>query len=186
MLADAGEILSHAGFDMSALTLALEALGLALAQCAGVAVRRIGQLLHAETSGLPRFLAAGGSAQTGFATVQKTLSALEAEIRHLAQPASLAVVPVADGIEDHAGMAPYLVQRTRRIADRLWRILAIEMMAAAQALELRGALATLGPAMRAAHADTRANAAPLDDTRQPGPEIERLARALAGPALRDD
>jgi histidine ammonia-lyase len=186
VLVAADEILSNAGFDVTAMTIAFEALGLALAHCAGTAVRRVGQLLHAETSGLPRFLAAGGKAQTGFATVQKTLSALEGEIRHLAMPATLGVIPVADGIEDHAGLAPYVVQKTRRIANRLWRIAAIELMAAAQAIELRDTVAALGPPMRETYTQTRASAATLDDTRAPGPEIDRLARAIAGVALRDD
>ena len=186
VLVAADEILSNAGFDVTAMTIALEALGLALAHCAATAVRRVGQLLHAEASGLPRFLAAGGRTQTGFATVQKTLSALEGEIRHLAMPATLGTIPVADGIEDHAGLAPYVVQKTRRIANRLWRIAAIELMAAAQAIELREPSPALGPPMRDVYAQTRAAAAKLDDTRAPGPEIDRLARAIGGVALRDD
>jgi histidine ammonia-lyase len=101
-------------------------------------------------------------------------------------PATLGVIPVADGIEDHAGLAPYVVQKTRRIANRLWRIAAIELMAAAQAMELRESIAALGPPMRETYTQIRATAAKLDDTRAPGPEIDRLARAIAGVALRDD
>src|SRR5262249_58834985 len=88
-------------------------------------------------SGLPRFLSPRGGVRTGFATVQKTASALEAEIRHLALPLGAMVAPVADGVEDYAPMTPRVVEKTNDIARRLTRLTAIELVVAAQAIELR-------------------------------------------------
>ena len=84
VLADDGEMLSTVNFDTTALALAFEGLGLALSHAAAIAVFRIAKLMSPAFSDLPRFLTRHGGSRTGFATVQKTASALEAEIRHLA------------------------------------------------------------------------------------------------------
>ncbi len=177
-----GVTLHNGNFDLTALVLRFEALGQALAQAATMAAHRTMKLMSPEVSGLPRFLTPQGQSRTGFATVQKTIAALEAEIRHLALPASLGVLPVADGIEDHASMAPTVIAKTGEIVERLRWLIAIELIAAAQAVDLRGPL-TLGAGTRAVHAVVRRHVAPLDEDRAQGPDFERLASAIADGAL---
>jgi hypothetical protein len=75
-------------------------------------------------SGLPRFLTPMGGARTGFATVQKTASALEAEIRHLALPLGAHDRAGADGVEDYAPMTPRVIEKTHDIVRRLTRLAA--------------------------------------------------------------
>ena len=99
-------MLSHGNFDMTAFVLAWERLGQAMAHCAAATAHRTMKIMSPGMSELPRFLTPMGQSRTGFATVQKTVSAMEAEIRHLALPVSLTPIPVADGVEDHASMAP--------------------------------------------------------------------------------
>ena len=115
VLPDDDEMLSTVNFDTTALALAFEGLGLALSHAAAIAVFRIAKLMSPGFSDLPRFLTRHGGSRTGFATVQKTASALEAEIRHLASPLGPMTAPVADGAEDYAPMTPRIVEKTRDI-----------------------------------------------------------------------
>jgi histidine ammonia-lyase len=173
VLASDGMMISTANFDVTAVALAFEMLGQALAQAGGVAAERSLKLMSPELSDLPRFLTPRGQTRTGFATVQKTIAALDAEIRERAHPVSLAVRAVADRIEDHAVMAPRVVAKTAEITQRLAWLAAIELMVAAQAVDLRSA--PLGSPLRAAHRAIRARVPMLDEDRMIGPDIEQLA-----------
>jgi hypothetical protein len=106
VLTDPDDMLSTVNFDTTALALSFEGLGLAMAHVAATTVFRILKLMSPTYSDLPRFLTRHGGSRTGFATVQKTASALEAEIRHLALPLGAMTAPVADGAEDYAPMTP--------------------------------------------------------------------------------
>jgi len=151
--------------------------GIALSHAAAIAVFRIAKLMSPAFTGLPRFLTPKAGARTGFATVQKTASALEAEIRHLAFPLGALTAPVADGVEDYAPMTPRVVEKTHDIVRRLARLAAIELVVAAQAIELRGGL-KLGRGTRNAFAFVRKHVAKLDEDRATGPDFERLAAAI--------
>jgi histidine ammonia-lyase len=135
-----------------------------------------------DHSGLPLNLTRHGPAQTGFATVQKTVTALAAEMRHLAQPGSLDFTPVSAGIEDHASNAPFTVAKTADAVERLSYVGAVEVLVAAQALELRarqpGPPFTLGRGSRDALTAVRRVVPALDDDRPPGPDIERIRDLL--------
>jgi len=183
VLLDGETMMSTVNFDTTATALAFEGLGLALSHCAVIGVFRIAKLMSHGFTGLPRFLTPQGGARTGFATVQKTASALEAEIRHLAQPLGAMTAPVADGVEDYAPMTPRIVEKTHDIVQRLARLAAIELVVAAQAVELRGGPA-LGRGTRRAFAFVRRHVPRLDEDRATGPDFERLANAiLAGEAV---
>jgi histidine ammonia-lyase len=178
VLVEDEELMSTVNFDTTALSLAFESLGLALSHTAAIATFRIAKLMSPGFSGLPRFLtpkAAG--ARTGFATVQKTASALEAEIRHLALPLGAMTAPVADGVEDYAPMTPRVIEKTHEIVRRLARLAAIELIVAAQAVDL-GERRKLGRGTGQALAFVRKHVAGLDEDRPTGPDFERLAAAL--------
>lgn len=189
IVGDDGVTLHNGNFDVTALVLRFEVLAQGLAQAAAMAARRTMTLMSPEVSGLPRFLTPKGQNRTGFATVQKTIAALEAEIRQRALPVSLTILPVADGVEDHAGMAPAAVAKVAEIVERLRWLVAIELVAAAQAVHLRGVqaegqgAAVLGAGTQAIHAFVRGLVAPLEEDRAQGPDFERLAEAIAAGAL---
>ncbi len=176
-------ILSTGNFHVGALALAFDLVALALGQVTRLSLERSLRLMSAPQSGLPAFLTPRAGTRTGFATLQKTLAALAAEVRHLANPASLDVVAVADGQEDHATMAPLTVRKADEILSRLATVVAIELMAAAQAVDLRGAAPALGRGTRAAFEAVRKVVPPLDDDRVLGPEVERLAGIVASGSL---
>jgi histidine ammonia-lyase len=184
VLVDADALASTVNFDTTALALALETLGQAAAHAAAISAFRIVKLMSPAASGLPRFLTRHGGTHAGFATSQKTAAALEAEIRSLAMPLGAMALPVADGVEDYAPMTPAIVEKTRGIGARLLRLAAVELVVAAQGIDLRGAV-TLGAGTSAAHAFVRRHVAPLDDDRPMGVEYEALALRLAGGELAD-
>jgi len=171
------ELMSTVNFDTTATALAFEGLGLGLSHVAAISVFRISKLMSPGFSGLPRFLTPMPGARTGFATVQKTASALEAEIRHLANPLGALTAPVADGVEDYAPMTPRVIEKTHDIVRRLARLAAIEFVTAAQAVDLRGGL-KLGRGTEKAHAVVRKHVARLEEDRPHGVDFERLAAAI--------
>ena len=182
VLADAGEMLSTGNFHIPGLALAFETAGLAFAHAALACVQRCQKLFNPALSGLPLQLTTRGPEHSGFATVQKTLTALYNEIRHDANPATLDSLPVSETVEDHAPMAPYVVAKTAAIVAKLQYLAAIELLAAAQAIDLR-ALPVLGKGTQEAYAAVRARVPRLDEDRPLGPDIETVAALLAADGI---
>ncbi|MER9757929.1 histidine ammonia-lyase [Mesorhizobium sp. M0166] len=182
VLASEGLILSHANFDLTAFVLAWERLGQALAHCAAATAYRTMKIMSPGISDLPRFLTTTGQNRAGFATVQKTVSALEAEIRHLALPVSLTPIPVADGLEDQASMAPRVLAKTGAIVERLRYLVAIELVTSAQATDLRGVADQLGTGTGDAYRIVRSLVEPVGEDRALGPDFMRLAKAIENSA----
>ncbi|ACM29677.1 histidine ammonia-lyase [Rhizobium rhizogenes] len=182
VLIDEGLMLSHGNFDMTAFVLAWERLGQALAHCAAGTAYRTMKIMSAGMSDLPRFLTPLGQSRTGFATVQKTVSALEAEIRHFAAPISLTPIPVADGVEDQASMAPSVLAKTEAIIERLRYLVAIELIASAQAVELRGVENELGTGTRDVYRQIREQVPPLSEDRAQGPDFQRISELIRNSA----
>ncbi|MGO4124952.1 histidine ammonia-lyase [Inquilinus sp. YAF38] len=176
-----GLILSHGNFDLTAFVLAWERLGQAMAHGAAATAYRTMKIMSAGMSDLPRFLTPLGGSRTGFGTVQKTVSALEAEIRHLALPASLTPIPVADGVEDQASLAPAVLAKTEAIIDRLRFLVAIELIVSAQAAELRGVEAELGAGTGEAYRLIRQHVPPLVEDRAQSADFQRIAELIRNP-----
>lgn len=181
LIAD-GIMISGGNFDVTALALSFEMLGQALAQCAILATARIAKLQSPSLSDLPRFLTRHGATHAGLAVTQKVAASLESDIRHLALPCSLGVAPTADGVEDYATMAPRVVAKTGEIVGKLALIAAVELINAAQAIDLRriesGGPERLGSGAEQAYGWLRAQSAAIDGDRPLGPDIEHVAAAL--------
>lgn len=181
VLADTGRIVSNGNFDLTALTLAWEQLGQALAHCAVSTANRCMKLMSPTVAGLPRFLSARGGSRQGYAELQKPLAALEAEIRHLANPMSLSPLAVSDGIEDQSSMAPRVVAKTAEIVERLRYLVAMELIFAATGVELRGVVASMGEGPKRTFAAVRELVSPLDDDREMSTDMTRIARMVTRP-----
>jgi histidine ammonia-lyase len=180
VLAGAGQLVSNGNFHIPALALALDGLGLALAQVAMLCVARCQKLYSPALSGLPLQLTTLGPAHSGFATVQKTLTSLHNRIRHLANPASLDALPVSEAVEDHAPMAPNAVANIAAMLPLLRYLAAIELLSAAQAADLRPvASTTMGRGAAAAYDAVRREAPMLVEDRPLGPVIEAIAALVA-------
>jgi histidine ammonia-lyase len=184
VLVDANAMLSNGNFHIPGLALAFDALGLALAHVAMICVERCQKLYSPELSGLPLQLTTRGPEHSGFATIQKTLTALHNEIRHHANPASLDCLPVSETVEDHAPMAAYVVAKTAAMVSPLRHLAAIELLTAAQAVDLRGLPSpALGRGTAAAHTALRERVPILDEDRPLGPDVETIAAAISAGAI---
>ncbi|HVF62676.1 MAG TPA: histidine ammonia-lyase [Casimicrobiaceae bacterium] len=172
-------IVSNGNFHVPHLALSLDTLRIALTQVANLAVERCLRLLSDAASGLPLQLTRHGPNQSGFSTLQKTMTALYNDIRHHANPVSLDFLPVSESVEDHAPMTFGAVANTCDVVESLRYLAACELIVAAQAVDLRGTdPATLGAATRAAQATLRQSVAMLDDDRPLGPDIDRVVRDI--------
>jgi histidine ammonia-lyase len=177
---DGGVMLSNGNFHIPAMALALDGCAIALAQAASMSVARCQRFMSPALTGLPLQLTRHGPAHSGFATVQKTLTALWAEIRLRANPGSLDYMPVSEGLEDHACMALGVAEKLGELLERVRYLIAIELLIAAQAVDLRGLLeADMGEGTRATYRQLRAIIPMLDEDRPLGPDIDCVQLAVA-------
>ena len=137
VLVEEREMISTDYFIITGLAVAYEMLGISLAHLSKLIANRILRLDNEHFSQLPRFLRPRQEV-IAFATIQKTVSALDGEIRHLANPASLDYLPTANESEDHGCNTPYVMDKTEKIVDLLRYLIGIEAMHGAQAADLSG------------------------------------------------
>ena len=184
VLVDDGEMLSTSNFHIPALALAFDAAAIALAQVASLGAERCIKFMSPVMTGLPLQLTRHGPEESGFATIQKTLTALYNEIRVCANAGSLDFLPVTEAIEDHAPMTLGAVEKLAECIDRARYLVAIECLIAAQAVDLRELRKdALGAGARATYERTRAEVPALDHDRPLGPDVERLEKLLRRGAL---
>jgi histidine ammonia-lyase len=167
----------HGGnFHGQPVAMALDQLKAALVTLGVAAERRIARILDARLSGgLPPFLVRGDAGlQSGFMGLQYCATTLAAEQALLAAPASVRSIPTNANNQDVVPMGMLAARHAARVLDGSRRLIAIELLCGAQALELRG-LAAAGDGTRAAHAAIRAVAAPLTDDRGLRADVEAVA-----------
>lgn len=125
-------------FHGTQIALALDHLKIALTQLATLSERRTFRLTHEKLSkDLPSFLVEGTGLNSGFMLAQYTAAALASECKGLAIPASIDTIPTVQHHEDHVSMAPIAARNTLELLECLADIVAIELLLAAQALDLR-------------------------------------------------
>ncbi|MGY2684283.1 aromatic amino acid lyase [Pseudomonas tolaasii] len=181
LISEESLVLATANFDSTHLALAAEGLGLALSRVAACSAERIAKLLSPASSDLPRFLSTRPG-HVGMAALQRTSSALVAEIGHLANPLPAVSVPVADRVEDYAGQALAVVDKTRRLTERVLWLASIELIVAAQAVDLRGTV-KLGQGARQIHEAVRSQVAHLDQDRSGSVDVLALSAFIASNRL---
>ena len=151
---------------------------IALATLAGIAERRIERIVNPDLSaGLPAFLAREPGVESGFMTPQIAAAALVADCRVLATPASVQSVPTEGNQEDVVPMGMSAAWKADRILANATRIVAIELLAAAQGLEYLKPL-TPGRGVARTYAAIRSEVAPLDSDRPLTADIERVAAGV--------
>lgn len=170
------QVLSTGNFHVPALALALDAVAIGLAQIAAPLAERGARLRAERVSGLPPSLVSGDPTRSGVAPLGKTAQALVLEIRHAAAPLAILSGVGADGVEDDSTGATQAALRVRDQLDRVRRLIAIELVVACQALELREPV-RLGAGTQAAYLLVRELVSPLDDDRPLGVDVERLTDA---------
>ncbi len=174
VFADSGELLSGGNFHGEPVAMAADFLSIAVAELGGISERRIERLVNPSLSGLPAFLTEHGGLRSGFMMAHVTAAALASENKSLAHPASVDSITTSANKEDHVSMGPIAARQARSVVANVRRILAIEALAAAQAIEFHRPLQT-SAALEAVHAVLRGVVPKYDSDRIMGPEIEMAA-----------
>lgn len=177
-----GEVVSGGNFHGQPVALALDYLAIAVAELAGISERRTERLLNPELSGLPAFLTNRGGLCSGLMIAQYTAAALVSENKVLAHPASVDSIPTSANQEDHVSMGAISARKARQVTANCARVLAVELLSAAQAAEFWGA-GGLAPATRAAYAALRKQVPPLDRDRELHSDIETATELILGGEL---
>jgi histidine ammonia-lyase len=160
-----GRVESNGNFHGAPVAYVLDFLAIPAADVASMSERRTDRMLDvARSRGLPPFLADDPGVDSGHMIAQYTQAALVSELKRLAVPASVDSIPSSAMQEDHVSMGWSAARKLRRAVDALTRVLAIELLTAARALELRQPLPP-GPATGAVVAGLR--------ERVPGPGVDR-------------
>ncbi|HET9083581.1 MAG TPA: histidine ammonia-lyase [Candidatus Limnocylindrales bacterium] len=188
-----GRVISGGNFHGEPLALALDYAKLAVAELGSISERRIALLVDPRLNGgLSPFLATSPGVESGMMIYQYTAAALASEHKVLAHPASVDSIPTSANQEDHVSMGSIAARHARLVLDGVQRILSIELIVAAQALDLRlasmsGAVGSDAPLPGAGVAEAqrriRRQVAHLDRDREPGPDLAAAYALVADGAL---
>ncbi len=182
------DVISGGNFHGQGLALWLDLLGIALAEVGSMSERRTFRLLTPDLSeGLPSMLVAEPGLDSGLMVAQYTSAALVSENKTLAHPDSVDSIPSSANQEDHVSMGANAARHTLEILDNLRHIVAIELLAAAQAVDLReeGAEA-LAPLTRTVYEKIRSRVKFLSHDRSLTPDIEAVADLVSSNAVLAD
>jgi histidine ammonia-lyase len=171
-------VLTGANFQGTPLAFALELLGMAITTVSVLSERRTNRLMNPHLSmGLPAFLTRGAGMFSGLMLSQYTAGALVCENRILSHPAATGSIPAAADQEDFVSMGMTSALKTRQIIDNAQAVLAIELMAGAQAIDFRKPLKP-GKGVQAAHEVIRKYVAHLDEDRPLYDDINKLKEVV--------
>jgi histidine ammonia-lyase len=174
-----GDVISGGNFHGEPVAFVLDFLGIALSALAGISERRLERLVNpALSEGLPPFLAAGAGLNSGFMMPQVTAAALVSENKILAHPASVDSITTSGNKEDFVSMGMTASLKLKRIIENTRNAMAIEAMAAAQALDFVAPLKT-GKRGLAAHAAIRSVCPTMDKDRVMYRDFARIAELIA-------
>ena len=178
VFADAREIVSGGNFHGAPVALACDALCLGLAQLATISERRSERLVNPALSGLPAFLTRHGGLQSGLMMAQVTAAALTSELKTLAHPASVDTIPTSANKEDHVSMSMAAGLKAMRALELAQHVVAVELLCACQAIDLRAPLAT-SPTLARVHHLVRSRVPTLEHDRPPSPDLLTITELIA-------
>lgn len=182
VFADDGDIVSGGNFHGQPLAFALDYLAIAVTELGSISERRSDRLLDPErSSGLTPFLATNPGVSSGYMITQYTAAAIVSENRVLSHPASVDSIPTSGSQEDHVSMGWGAAKKLDTVLTNTGRVIAVELMCAAQGIEQRDPAPATGTA--AVKAVVRSVCPPLVQDRAPGPDIEAIASLISAGAF---
>jgi histidine ammonia-lyase len=182
VFADSGDVLSGGNFHAEPVAFAADDLALAIAETGALSERRTALMMDTQLSGLPPFLVNDGGVNSGFMIAQVTAAALASENKALAFPRSVDSMPTSANQEDHVSMATNAALRLTPMAGNTSAIVAIELLAAAQGIDLRKPLTT-SPLLIAAMQQIRAAVPFWDRDRAFSPDLAAIRAQVEGGAF---
>ena len=177
VFSEQGDVVSGGNFHGQPLAMAADQLAVAIATLAGISERRIDRLTNPHSSMLPAFLTENPGLNSGFMMAQVTAAALTSETKTLAAPHSVDSIPTSGDQEDYVSMGMSAARRLRPMLDNLHHILAIELLAACQGIDLLAPLRT-GEQAEIARQEIRAAVPKYTDDRPHAPDIASVAALI--------
>jgi histidine ammonia-lyase len=179
---DEERVITGANFQGTPIALPMEMIGTGMSMAAVLSERRMNRLTNpALSAGLPPFLTEMPGMHSGLMVAQYTACALVAETRILSHPAANQSIPAAADQEDFVSMGMTTTQKTQQIIKNCYGVLAIEMIAAAQAIDIRGGIP--GDGVSAAHNVIRKYISHLDEDRALFPDNDKMVEILSSGEL---
>lgn len=179
-----GEVISGGNFHGQPLAMAADQLAVALATLGGISERRIEHMTNPHTSLLPAFLTTQAGLNSGFMIAQVTAAALASESKALATPHSVDSISTSGNQEDYVSMGMSAARRLRPMLDNVRHILAIELLAACQGIDLLAPLRT-GALAQEAHARVRSVAKQIEEDRSIARDIDAVGKLIADGCFQD-
>ena len=182
-------VLSGGNFHGEPLAIAMDYLAFSIAELGNISERRIMRLTDecSNTHTLPAFLTEEGGLNSGFMILQYTAAALATENKVLSHPASVDTIPTSANVEDHVSMGATSALKLRDVIDNVEKIVAIELMSAAQGVDFRrqviGSDKKLGQGTRVVYETIRENIPFIESDTVMYEHIETMRKLVAGGRL---
>jgi histidine ammonia-lyase len=185
VFAKRGDIVSGGNFHGAPVGYVLDYAAIAATDLASISERRIEKLLNPALSELPAFLVPSGGLNSGLMMAQVAAAALVSESKVLSHPASADSIPTSAAKEDHVSMSPIAARKLSAVVDNLERVLAIELIAAFQAMEFLKPLKT-SPRLERVRREFRRVVRPWTSDRELYRDLDRARDFVAGETLSKD
>lgn len=183
VLADEGRLISGGNFHGESLAMAFDFAAIAVAELANIAERRIERLCNPDLSGIDAFLVPEGGLNSGFMIAHCTAAALVSENKSLCHPASVDSISTSAAKEDHVSMGTIAARQFREVVTNVRRVLAVELLAAAQGIHLNPDGHKPAKALQKPLALLREKVAPWDTDRYMADDIEAAEALICSGAL---
>lgn len=182
VFADEGEVISGGNFHAQPIALAADVLAAAVADLSSISERRVENLVNPDLSGLPGFLTPHPGLNSGMMLVQVLAAALVSENKAASFPASVDSIPTSANREDHVSMATAAARKARTVVTNATRVLACEVLCAAQGMEFHRPLRG-GRGAEAAYQHVRQHVRPLGRDRTLHRDLETVERLIRSGSL---
>ncbi|HXG10015.1 MAG TPA: histidine ammonia-lyase [Gemmataceae bacterium] len=182
VFADSGEVISGGNFHAQPIALAADLLTAAVADLSSISERRVENLVNPDLSGLPGFLTPQPGLNSGMMLVQVLAAALVSENKAASFPASVDSIPTSANREDHVSMSTTAARKCRAVVTHTTRVLACELLCAAQGLEFHRPLRA-GKGAEAAYRHLREYVRPLGRDRTLHRDLEAVERLIRSGSL---
>jgi histidine ammonia-lyase len=174
-----GEVMSTGNFHGEPLAFAGDMLAMAVSELGSISERRTDRMLDpAFSRDLPAFLAREPGTNSGLMIAQYTAASLVSENKVLAHPSSVDTIPTSGNQEDHVSMGWTSMRKLREVVSNVRAVLAVEILAAAQAIDFRAAVAVPGAASGAVHDVVRREVPTMDADREVAAQLAAVDRLL--------
>ena len=176
---ESGDFLLGGNFHGQPVALAMDFMCMAVAELANISERRIERLVNPKLSGLPAFLVKDGGLNSGFMIAQYVAAALVSENKVMSHPAVVDSIPTSANKEDHVSMGTISARKCREVVQNAENVIAIELLCAAQALDLFTNMHP-GAGTKAAYEVIRKTVPHLENDRMLSEDIQRIVRLIRG------